>query len=199
MPGARFIPLAAGLYWTLAAIFGTGDAFAQAKPAKPHPQSISLWQVEILARGCLDVPPRETACSHPRLLDVSSGGRMSAQAVLAWMLAQGQGGATDFGRALSLYREMAELGDPASQNNLGELYESGRGTRADPAFALALYRKSAESGFPPAQFNLGRALVAGLAGPADFVAARPWLEKAEESGVRQARTLLDWMDRQPKR
>jgi TPR repeat protein len=153
---------------------------------------------EVVGRDCLEAKPLQAACAWDRLTLAAAAGRPSAQSVLAWMYAQGTGGrAADPARAVRLYQQAARAGNAAAQNNVGELYETGRGLAADLKLALDWYRKAAEAGFAPAQFNLGRLYAAGTGIAKDYAEARKWLEQAERGGVTAARTLLDWMDKNP--
>ena len=52
-------------------------------------------------------------------------------------------------------RELAESGNAAAQNELGQRYETGRGVPRDFGAAVALYRRAAERGNARGQGNLG--------------------------------------------
>lgn len=99
----------------------------------------------------------------------------------------------DLRRALSIFRELADQGDPAAQHNLGVFYETGTGvsSRQDAA-AEEWYRRAAERGLAEAQFNLACVLAADLiagqaadrANEADerIVEAYMWLVLARNAG-----------------
>jgi len=154
---------------------------------------------EMTGRACLAAEPQDVQCAWDRLTVAAAAGRPSAQSLLAWMYTRGMGGRpADPARAARLYQQAAKAGDAAAQNNVAELYETGRGVPVDLKQALDWYRKAAEAGFAPAQYNLGRLHAAGAGGvPKDYAEARKWLEQAERGGVATARTLLDWMEKNP--
>ena len=100
--------------------------------------------------------------------------------------------------ALALYLLAAREGDPAAQNNLGELYETGvdAALERNPHRAALWYEAAARGGFGPAQFNLGRLYVSGTGVEYDLSLARLWLGKAEAWGVPAAAELLRQLGRQ---
>jgi TPR repeat protein len=61
----------------------------------------------------------------------------------------------DYASALSLFRSLAEAGDPRAQNDLGAMYSKGDGVPQDYAEAVKWHRRAAEQGYPQAQTNLG--------------------------------------------
>lgn len=144
---------------------------------------------ETLGRACIEGASLDAACAKKWLEPAAATGRVSAMSVLAWLYAREATPAT-MARAADLYRAAAGAGDPAAQNNLGELYETGRGVARDTSQALVWYRKSAEGGFGPAQFNLGRLLAFGIGTERDSAAARVWAAKAQDQGIAQAAELL---------
>jgi TPR repeat protein len=83
-----------------------------------------------------------------------------------------------YARALSLFREAAEAGDPVSENYLGDLYFEGLGVENDFAEAMDRYRRAAEAGYAPAQDNLGFMLEHGVGVAADPGQAAEWYAKA---------------------
>ena len=64
----------------------------------------------------------------------------------------------DFKKALSLYRQAAELGFAGSQNNLGDAYECGEGTTKSDVVAAYWYARAAERGEPTAYMSLATLL-----------------------------------------
>jgi uncharacterized protein len=64
--------------------------------------------------------------------------------------------------AIDVWRETAEMGDPESQTNVGELYE--RGTNGQPNYEAAAdwYQRAADQGYSRAQFELGSLYERGL-------------------------------------
>lgn len=98
--------------------------------------------------------------------------------------------AGDFSRAATLWRQLAEIGNPAAQNNLGFMYEKGLGMRANPFVAADWYRAAAEQDDPEAQVNLGVLYVTGLGVPRDLVVAHKWFDQAAQAGSAKARQDL---------
>ncbi len=96
----------------------------------------------------------------------------------------------DFSRALDLWRQLAELGEPAAQNNLGFMYEKGLGVRANPFVAADWYRRAAQQGDADAQVNLGVLYVTGDGVPQDLVEAHKWFDKAAAAGHTKAQQDL---------
>jgi TPR repeat protein len=126
-----------------------------------------------------------------------SGGRPSRRACSPGCYTQGRRQGARPGARRAPLPAGGRAADAAAQNNVGELYETGRGVAPDLKQALDWYRKAAEAGFAPGQFNLGRLYAAGTGTPKDYAEARKWLEQAERGGVATARTLLDWMEKNP--
>ncbi len=97
--------------------------------------------------------------------------------------------AGDFAEAVAQWRQLAEIGEPAAQNNLGFMYEKGLGVRADPFAAADLYRRAAQQGYVDAQVNLGVLYVTGHGVPRDLVEAHKWFDAAAQAG--NAKALQD--------
>lgn len=96
----------------------------------------------------------------------------------------------DFSRAATLWRQLAEIGNPAAQNNLGFMYEKGLGIRANPFVAADWYRAAAEQDDADAQVNLGVLYVTGLGVPRDLVMAHKWFDQAAQAGNAKAQQDL---------
>jgi len=107
---------------------------------------------------------------------------VAAKLFYARCLRYGIGVIPDPARALELYREAAELGDPSGMASFGRMLEFGMGTAPDPARALALYRKSAELGDPSGMVFLGDRLLAD----GDTANAREWYARAAEQNYAPA-------------
>eukprot|EP00729_Bicosta_minor_P032469 gene32469-biopygen20871 len=71
---------------------------------------------------------------------------------------------------------------PATQCNLGVIYDTGKGVEQDHVEAVKWFRKSAEAGYADAQFNLGNMYRIGEGVEQDHVAAVKWYQKAAEAG-----------------
>jgi hypothetical protein len=79
-------------------------------------------------------------------------------------------------------KKMADQGDAAAQNILGELCLKGQGVRQDSKVAAEWFRKSADQGHAPAEFNLGTLYEAGQGVPFDYASAAEWYRKSAERG-----------------
>ena len=97
--------------------------------------------------------------------------------------------------AETLLRELAGLGDPEAQNNLGVLYQIGQFGRPNYARAIFWFQKSAAKGFAKAQFNLGQLFKKGLGVPLDYITAYGWFKKSAEQGFAPAQINLASMYR----
>lgn len=64
----------------------------------------------------------------------------------------------NFKKALTLYRQAAELGFAGSQNNLGDAYECGEGINKSDVIAAYWYARAAERGEPTAYMSLATLL-----------------------------------------
>ncbi len=189
-------------YFAKAAALGHAAAAYRASQclAKTDPKLARQWleqsagaghagAQEAMGRGCIETSRVDLACARKRLEPAAAQGRASAMSLLAWVYAR-EGTEAALARAATLYREAAESGDLAAQNNLGEFHETGRGVPRDTAVAIQWYRRSAEQGFGPAQFNLARLLAFGMGTERDTSQARDWATKAQAQGIAQADELL---------
>ena len=95
--------------------------------------------------------------------------------------------------AAELFRQAADLGEPAAMGNLGYLYAQGLGVLRDLRSAQAWLTKGAEGGDPHSMMNLADMLY--RANQRD--AAVTWLRQAEALGHPQARPALDQISRRP--
>jgi len=102
--------------------------------------------------------------------------------VKAGVDAWGQG---DYGRAVAIWRPLADAGDGDAQFNMGQAYKLGNGVPADSAVALEWYRKAAAQGHARAEDNYGL-LLFQLGKRQD---AMPYLKKAAERGEPRAQYL----------
>ena len=84
----------------------------------------------------------------------------------------------------------AELGDAASQRDLGWCYHEGVGVPLDYAAAVHCYREAADQGDTKAQDNLGLSYLDGDSVTVSERWARHWLEKAARQGHRKAKARL---------
>src|SRR4051812_44910793 len=92
----------------------------------------------------------------------------------------------DFKSAVTIWRALAEKGDPDAQFNMGQAYKLGRGVPGDMHIAQSWYQKAAQQGHPQAQANLG--LILFQSGQRE--AAMPWLGKAADNGDPRAQYVM---------
>jgi len=99
---------------------------------------------------------------------------VAAKLFYARCLRHGIGVVPDPAKALKLYEQAAELGDPSGMAAYGRMLEFGMGVPPDPAKALKLYERSAKLGDPSGMVFLGdRLLVSG-----DMERACNWYSRA---------------------
>ena len=136
------------------------------------------------------VVKRSSARSLPLLVAVLlSAAAGLAPAVAGDLLAEGVAAfeAGDYGEAASIWRPLAEEGDPKAQFNLGLLHETGRGVAEDPAEAATWYGRAARQGVTQAQLNLAALHQTGRGVTQDPAEALYWLEVAARLGEDAAR------------
>ena len=98
-----------------------------------------------------------------------------------------------YNEAISLWKPLADSGNPVAQNGLALLYRDGRGVAQDYGQALVWYQKAADQGYAPAQCDLGHMYLDGLGVPKDAVTAVAWYRKAAEQGDAMAQNDLGIM------
>jgi len=110
-------------------------------------------------------------------------------AVAGDLLAEGAAAyeAGSYDEAASIWRPLAEEGDPKAQFNLGLLHETGRGVAQDQAEAAAWYERAARQGVTQAQLNLAALHQTGRGVAQDPAQALYWLEVAARLGEGAAR------------
>lgn len=108
----------------------------------------------------------------PALADVKAG-------VDAWQ----QG---DYEKAVSLWRPLAQAGDPDAQFNMGQASKLGRGVKADMAVALDWYRKAAAQGHVRAEDNLGLLMFQ----QGERASALPYLQRSATRGEPRAQYIV---------
>jgi TPR repeat protein len=87
--------------------------------------------------------------------------------------------AGNYEAAIALFRQSAELGDPAALTNIGHIYEVVDEYR-DLDKAFSYYMEAAKLREPYAMSNLGLAFTYGRGTPVDMPAAISWLQKAAD-------------------
>ncbi len=91
-----------------------------------------------------------------------------------------QGG--DYGRALAIWRELADKGDLAAMRNVGQLYRLGQGVERDAGQAARWFERAADLGLANAQANLGALYLAGDGVEQDPKQAARWFARAAHQG-----------------
>ncbi|WP_455206144.1 ankyrin repeat domain-containing protein, partial [Kaarinaea lacus] len=86
----------------------------------------------------------------------------------------------DYAKAISIWRPLANQGNPEAQNLLGEMYRKGRGVKRDFKKAEFWYSKSANKGYAEAQYNLASLYRTGKGIKKDSKKAALWFKKAAE-------------------
>lgn len=93
--------------------------------------------------------------------------------------------------ALTVFRQLAETGNPKAMCYLARMYRDGQGgLPTDSAAAQALYRKAAEAGLPEAQCELGQMLESGSGTDNSLEEAAAWYEKSARQGYAEAQYRL---------
>lgn len=130
-----------------------------------------------------------------RLLGAASNaGHVEARILLATLFLHGRGGVVkDEARALQMYREQADAGDPRAQNALGQMLLNGQGGSKNAAEAVRWFTRAAEQNLPAAQSNLGYAYAHGEGVAPDKRRALEYFEKAAAQGVIGAQHNVAWM------
>ena len=110
-------------------------------------------------------------------------------ALAADLLAEGAAAfeAGNYREAATIWRPLAEEGDPKAQFNLGLLHETGRGVTEDPAEAAVWYERAARQGVTQAQLNIAALYQTGRGVAQDPAEALYWLEVAARLGEGAAR------------
>ncbi|UIJ70875.1 tetratricopeptide repeat protein [Aurantimonas sp. HBX-1] len=85
--------------------------------------------------------------------------------------------------ALKIAEPLANLGDPAAQTLLGEIYSRGLGVPQDLQAAAKWYEAAAGSGSAEGQFRYAMMLLDGTAGKEDLAQARDLMKAAADKGL----------------
>jgi hypothetical protein len=113
-----------------------------------------------------------------------------AALALSGMFERGEGVPRDPYQALMWLRQAGEIGDAATQYQVGQAYARGAGAPADPREARQWYRRAAERGHADAAYALGRLYADGNGMAPDPTEGRRWIELAAQAGHPQARAWL---------
>gem|GEM_PF-3243955 len=135
----------------------------------------------LIVVASISLLPAETG----RLLDFM--GRQPAQPFEAAMSAYARGA---YGRALELWRPLAESGNPEAQFLIGEMYRRGLGVAPDGAQAASWLRLAADQGHGQARFQLGILYFDGTEVTRDYGEAASWFRLAADQGLAAAQFNL---------
>lgn len=103
----------------------------------------------------------------------------------------GDGAMQDDARALELYRQAAEMGDPRAMYFVGVMYAEGRGgVPQDDVVAANYYRDAVGHSYGPAMASLGMAYAEGRGVPLEPRTAYTLLKKAADAGDTKARDYI---------
>jgi cell division septation protein DedD len=92
----------------------------------------------------------------------------------------------DYDKAVTLWRPLAQAGDPDAQFNMGQAHKLGRGVKADMASAIDWYRKAAAQGHVRAEDNLGLLMFQ----QGDRAGALPYLQRSAARGEPRAQYIV---------
>lgn len=96
-------------------------------------------------------------------------------------------------QAIGKYLQASELGNPHSQNKLGEMYYYGYGVWEDHAEAVKWFRQAAEQGHAGGQNNLGEMYYHGEGVEMDYAEAVKWYRRSAEQGYASGQVNLGYM------
>ncbi|MFO1351798.1 MAG: SPOR domain-containing protein [Gammaproteobacteria bacterium] len=104
----------------------------------------------------------------------------------------------DYGKAVQLWRALAEQGDGIAQFNLAQMYRLGKGVKNDDHEAAKWYVKAAQQGSEQARHNLGLMYRHGRASQQDYEAVFGAAEPASAQTPAPAKPVVrpsqdDWL------
>ena len=94
-------------------------------------------------------------------------------------------------KSVELFREAAEAGYAASENDLGNCYRLGNGIEQSYDDAFHWYAKAAEQGYCPALHNMGLCYENGYGVEQSKEEAVKWYKLAAEQGDDYSREALE--------
>ncbi len=154
------------------AIAQEAAAPAPARTPMPRPRVIHDDAAGACAVAQLLPTPVAKATDDPAAADGTSA---SAQAYGAFQRGY-------YLSALRIAEPLANLGDPAAQTLLGEIYGRGLGVPRDETEAARWYGVAAKAGVPEAQFRYAMLLIEGRAVAHDDAMARDLMKAAADAG-----------------
>ncbi len=92
----------------------------------------------------------------------------------------------EYDKAFSLFKPLAEEGDPEAQNYLGMIYYLGLHGHRDAVKAESWFEKAAKQKHASAQLNFGMMIENNATKPLDFVTSYMWYFAAGENGNKKA-------------
>lgn len=113
--------------------------------------------------------------------------------VLGDMYYRGLTGEIDYQKAITLFKEAAELNNTDAHNNLAVMYLSGHGVQADYSKAFRHFQYGAANGNPQAQVGLGTMYRHGWGTARNSSTAFDWYRKAAAHGNVDAMNNLGYM------
>ncbi len=98
-------------------------------------------------------------------------------------------------KALQLYEQAAQMGDPEAEFIAGGMYFTGKGTEQDFRRAFTLLTSAAEKGHSSAEAQeaLAQIYLAGKVVPQNYIKARELFNLAAEGGKKEAQNELGFM------
>lgn len=124
------------------------------------------------------------------LRPLAAEGNATAQVILGFMYANGNGVPQDHAEAITWFRKAAEQGDTKAEASLGLSYEFGIGVERDPAAAATWLRKAAAQGDVKAELYLASMLADGPRAQRNRAEAAQWYRKAADQGEVEAQSSL---------
>src|SRR5450631_132787 len=96
----------------------------------------------------------------------------------------------DYGKAVEVWRALADQGVPMAQYRLGDMYAEGKGVEQNDTTAMQWFQRAAEHGIADAQYNVGASYAAGLGVARNDAEAAKWFRRAAEQGMAFAQLNL---------
>lgn len=109
---------------------------------------------------------------------------------LAETYRKGDGVPRDYAFAATLYKKVADQGNPLAQCNLASMYAHGLGVEEDYSIAITLYKMASSNGSALATFKLGELYFQGNHLNKDLNKAILLFQQSAEMGCLQAKTKL---------
>jgi TPR repeat protein len=137
------------------------------------------------AAGTDPAPQQTTQTDDPQLKSLladAEKGDVTAQFLLGYMYAEGQGVAQNYQEAINWYAKAAAQGHVESQVTLGTMYSEGQVVPRDRQQAIKWYSMTAQQGNADVQILLAMVYADGEGGRDDHVEAYKWFLLAESNG-----------------